>query len=616
MTAEQLAALLKLLLYAGALVGGGMAVAEASLSSRLGEAQRPAPRWIAGGAATALMAALGGAALLLHQLGGFDEATVGAVLAAPTGLALGLQLAGGALLLVARRRASLLPLRLTGAAALLAAFGVSGHPAAESPWAGAIAALHLLAAAWWLGSLLLLRSACVTLPPARLAELARFFGKLAMVVVGSMVASGAALVLALMPLRLAAWSTGYGQNLLVKIAFAAGALAIAAYARQRLVPRVEAGDGGAPSRLRRTVTVEIALIGGALAATAWLTTFHSPHEYHLGIFGASARADPEAPEPVQPVEITPYAALIKAWTGKSVSPGKLHEQGLAEVQRLENELRVLNRQLRNRPPQPPPRDVVALYQRYLYDMQIRLPLLFGRLPAASLEVVKMDQARAAKGGATEYVPPARDGSRPGRLMVDPEALEVGRIEARTYHEGLPGRHLQTALGQELRTAPPSAENPAFVEGWALYAEGLAYELGLFQDPASRAGQVQGELLATVRLVVDTGLSAKSWTPAQAEEYFRENASLGEAEAKSEVQRCLAEPGRALAAKLGQLEILALRRRAEQAQGGRFDVRAFHDLLLGDGAPPLDVLERRVTAWLEAKPEEGEGPPPPDFSHSH
>ncbi len=293
MTLEQLAALLKLLLYAGALIGGGVALAGASLRSRLGKAEELAPRWIAGGATAAMIGALAGTGLLLWQLGGFDGSTVAAVLVAPTGIALGLQLAGGALLLAARSRESRFPLRLAGATMLLASFGASGHAAAASPYSGLVAALHLLAAAWWLGSLLLLRSACACLSPGALAGLAQYFGRLALAVVGVMVASGIVLVFVLVPLKLAAWLTAYAQNLALKIAFAAGALAIATYARTRLVPRLARGVAAAPRALRRTVTLEIALIGGALAATAWLTTFHSPHEYHLGLFRAQAELQPE-----------------------------------------------------------------------------------------------------------------------------------------------------------------------------------------------------------------------------------------------------------------------------------------------------------------------------------
>lgn len=275
---ELLAALLKLLLYAGALVGGGVALAWASLDPRLGEAEKPAPGWIAGGAAAALLGALAGSVLLLWQLGGFDGPTVAAMLGTPTGIALGLRIAGGALLLAAPRRAALLPLRLAGAAALLASFGVSGHAAASSPFSGMVAALHLLTAAWWLGSLLLLRSACRSLPAGPLAALFRHFGRLALGVVGAMAASGVVLVLVLLPLSWAAWGTPYAQSLALKIALVCGALAIATYARSRLLPRLEGGEPAAPKILRRAVTLEIALIAGTLAATAWLTTFHSPYE--------------------------------------------------------------------------------------------------------------------------------------------------------------------------------------------------------------------------------------------------------------------------------------------------------------------------------------------------
>ena len=279
-TLEQLAPLLKFLLYAGILLAGGMALAGISLGARLGETEKQVSRWIAGGATTTLVAALAGFTLLLWQLGGFDRSTIEVVLAAPTGLALLLQLAGCLLLLAAQFGSFVLPLRLAGALALFASFGVNGHAPAASTAAGMVAVLHLLAAAWWLASLLLLRSASISLPSPALADLVRYFGKLAIAFIGILVGSGLTLILVLVPLELTAWRTGYGLHLGLKIALACAALAVATYARTRVVPRIVRGEPAAHRVLRRTVTVEIALIGGALAATAWLTTFYSPHECH------------------------------------------------------------------------------------------------------------------------------------------------------------------------------------------------------------------------------------------------------------------------------------------------------------------------------------------------
>lgn len=191
-----------------------------------------------------------------------------------------MQLAGCLPLLAAQFGSFVLPLRLAGALALFASFGVNGHAPAASTAAGMVAALHLLAAAWWLASLLLLRSACISLPSPALADLVRYFGKLAIAFIGILVGSGLSLILVLVPLELTAWRTGYGLHLGLKIALACAALAVATYARTRVVPRIVREKPAAHRVLRRTVTVEIALIGGALAATAWLTTFHSPHECH------------------------------------------------------------------------------------------------------------------------------------------------------------------------------------------------------------------------------------------------------------------------------------------------------------------------------------------------
>ena len=280
MTLELLAAVAKLTLYTGALIGAGTALAWASLGDSLGKVQAQAPRRIAVGAAAAALAALSGTVLLLLRLGGLEGPILAAVLGTPAGASLGLQVGGGGLLIATARGAAQRPLRLLGGGLLLASFGLSGHAAAAGFLSGTVATLHLLAAAWWFGSLLLLRSACRTLPGGPLAALVGRFGRLALFVVGGMIGSGAVVVFVLVGPTLSAWGTPYARSLTAKIALACCALALAVYARSRLVPRLAHDGTAAATILRRVVTIEAALLAATLAATAWLTTFHSPHGGH------------------------------------------------------------------------------------------------------------------------------------------------------------------------------------------------------------------------------------------------------------------------------------------------------------------------------------------------
>lgn len=281
MTLDSLAALAKFLLYAGTLVGAGAALAWATFREGLGEVGRDARRRIVGGALGALAAALAGCVLLVMRLGGtLDGPMLSAVFGGPTGIALLAQVGGAALLLATAQGAAHRPLRLLGALLLPASFGVTGHSAAFSPWAGGLAAFHLVAAAWWFGGLLFLRQACRSLGPAELGALVRRFSRLAFSVVSCLVASGGVLVLALVSPTWEAWNTPYARNLALKLALAACALTAANVNRKRFVPRLSAGRPGAAESVARAATFEIVAIVGVLAATAWLTTFHSPHGGH------------------------------------------------------------------------------------------------------------------------------------------------------------------------------------------------------------------------------------------------------------------------------------------------------------------------------------------------
>jgi len=199
-----------------------------------------------------------------------------------------------------------------------------------------------------------------------------------------------------------------------------------------------------------------------------------------------------------------------------------------------------------------------------------------------------------------------DGSRPGKVNVnthDATSRKTINVETTAYHEGVPGHHMQISIQQELPTLPPFRQqggNTAFVEGWALYSERLGREVGFFQDPYSLYGHLQDEMLRAIRLVVDTGLHYKHWTREQVVQFFHDHSAIDEVEVQSETDRYIVWPGQALGYKIGQLKILELRDRAKQALGDRFDIRAFHDEVLGAGSLPMDVLEARIDAWIAAQ----------------
>jgi uncharacterized protein (DUF885 family) len=312
-----------------------------------------------------------------------------------------------------------------------------------------------------------------------------------------------------------------------------------------------------------------------------------------------------------------YAFHIEQQTTTTMSADEIHQLGLSEVARIEAAMLAVAKKLGH----PDLRSMAAAidkdpalhfksrqaildtYQRYTDQMTAKLPSLFGRLPKAKLEIMAVEQYREKSFSGAEYEDGTPDGSRPGHVKVntgDFAKRTTLNAETTAYHEGVPGHHLQISIAQEVPDLPAFRQHyfaTAFVEGWALYAERLAEEVGAYQDPYSYYGHLQDELLRAIRLVADTGLHAMRWTRQQVVDFFHAHSTIDEVEVQSETDRYMVVPGQGLAYKVGQLKILELRERAKQALGDRFDLREFHDVVLDSGALPLDVLSDQVDAWI-------------------
>jgi uncharacterized protein (DUF885 family) len=313
-----------------------------------------------------------------------------------------------------------------------------------------------------------------------------------------------------------------------------------------------------------------------------------------------------------------YAYNVRWHTTTGATPEEIHAIGLAEVARLRAAMDEVMRaagfagsydQFKQRLRTDPAffftraDDLVTGYRDVAKRADPQLARLFGTLPRTPYGVVRVPDAIAPSQTTAYYEPGALTAGRPGNMYANTYALDARptwEMEALTLHEAVPGHHLQIALAQELDGLPEFRRNSsytAFVEGWALYAEGLGAEMGFYQDPYSRFGQLTYEMWRAVRLVVDTGLHAMGWTRAQAIDYFAEHAAKTRQDITVEVDRYIVWPGQALGYKMGQLQIQELRTGAEQALGAAFDIRRFHDAVLLQGALPMDVLERRIDQWV-------------------
>jgi uncharacterized protein (DUF885 family) len=309
---------------------------------------------------------------------------------------------------------------------------------------------------------------------------------------------------------------------------------------------------------------------------------------------------------------------VRSQTTTGLTPDQIHELGLSEVKRIREEMEKIRQQtgfkgsldeffvfLRTDPRffYRTREELLVAYRDISKRIDPELTRLFGRTPRLPYGVIPIPSYSEKTQTTAYYTQGSPESHRPGYYFVnlyDLKSRPKWEMEALSLHEAVPGHHLQIALAQELEGVPEFRKNAsftAFVEGWGLYAESLGPELGMYTDPYSRFGQLTYEMWRAVRLVVDTGMHAKGWTRQQAIDFFVSNSSKPLHDIEVEVDRYIAWPAQALAYKIGELKMKELRAKAERELGAGFDVRSFHDTLLGAGPLPLSVLETRMNQWI-------------------
>lgn len=314
-----------------------------------------------------------------------------------------------------------------------------------------------------------------------------------------------------------------------------------------------------------------------------------------------------------------YAYLAKLRTTTDKRPAEIHQIGLDEVARIHTEMRRVIKELGfkgdlqaffkflDTDPQfefESEEALLAAYNGLRDKVEAGADKLFALKPKADFEIRPVEPFRAKSAAGGSYQRPSQDGSRPGVFYVntyDLPSRKIWDMEDLFLHEAIPGHHFHLALQQELTDLPAFRRfggTTAYTEGWALYAESLGKDLGVYTDPYSYFGYLQNELWRAIRLVVDTGLHSKGWSRKKTIDYMLANSAISETQAVAEAERYMAIPGQALAYKMGELKIKALRAQAEAALGERFDIRAFHTEILRDGSVPLDVLETKVQRWIQ------------------
>jgi uncharacterized protein (DUF885 family) len=313
-----------------------------------------------------------------------------------------------------------------------------------------------------------------------------------------------------------------------------------------------------------------------------------------------------------------YAFAVRRMTTTTMTPEAIHQLGLSEVARIEAEMLAIAKEFgfsdlksfreslrKNQEIHPKSRQqILDEYRQFTDQMWLQLPKLFGRLPKTKLEILPVEPFREKQAAGAQYNQGTPDGSRPGQVFVntyDYENQLTITNESTAYHEGVPGHHMQISIAQELPDLPAfrqQAGYTAFIEGWALYSERLGREIGFYRNPYSNYGRLEDEIFRAIRLVVDTGIHYKKWTRDQVVQYMRDHSTVNEAQVQAETDRYIAWPGQALGYKIGQLTILRLREKARSELGEKFDIRAFHDEVLGGGPLPMDVLEENIKSWIE------------------
>ncbi len=316
-----------------------------------------------------------------------------------------------------------------------------------------------------------------------------------------------------------------------------------------------------------------------------------------------------------------YLRAIESQTTLKLDPEAIHQLGLSEVARIQREMDGVRQRLgftgplkdffediRVNPRYHPKskEELAQAYAKAARDVDAQVPKYFNKVPRTPLSIEPYPAYREKYEAGGSYNQGAPDGSRPGTFYYNtydlPSRFLTGVVTL-YMHEGAPGHHFQISLAQEDATLPDFQRyggNNAYVEGWALYAETLGYDMGFYQDPMQHWGTLDDEMLRAMRLVVDTGLHAKGWTREQAIDFMLANSGMGKSDATAEVERYIVWPGQALGYKIGALTIQRLRKKAKEALGGKFDIRAFHDQILGSGALAMPILEAKIDSWIAAQ----------------
>jgi uncharacterized protein (DUF885 family) len=354
--------------------------------------------------------------------------------------------------------------------------------------------------------------------------------------------------------------------------------------------------------------------------TSLVPAFQKLHDYVVSSYLPACRESIAAT--ALPKGAEAYAFHVRWQTTTNLTPQQIHEIGLSEVKRIRAEMdeviastdfkgsfHEFTEFLRNDPRFyfDKPDDLVNGYRIIAKKIDPELAHLFGKLPRLPYGVTPIPDFKAPSQTTAYYQAGAPSVGRPGYYFVNTYNLHARpkwEMEALSLHESVPGHHLQISLAQEMENQPEFRKHvgySAFVEGWALYCESLGEELGMYKDPYSKFGQLSYEMWRAVRLVVDTGMHAQGWTRDQAIQFFKDNTGKTDQDITVEVDRYIVWPGQALAYKLGQLKIRELRTQAEKRQGTKFNVRAFHDAVLENGALPLNVLSAHMQDWMAAAP---------------